>query len=446
MHTPVRLVTIDDDPRILDVIEKLLAQPGLEILKVSDPIEGLQAVSQTHPDIVILDLVMPKLGGMQVLEKILELNPGTEVVLLTGEYSPKVAVEAIQKGASDYLTKPIDSLAFQTRIGTLIAAARDRRRAAQLERDLLQVSQFEGMIGRSPEMLGVFVSIRRIAPHYRTVLITGATGTGKELAAAALHRLSPVAGKPFVICNCAAVVDTLFESELFGHVKGAFTGAVQDRAGLFETANHGTLFLDEIGEVPLALQSKLLRVLQQKEIQRVGSPSIRRVDVRIIAATNRDLHGMVAAKEFREDLYYRLAMIELKLPRLALRKEDLPLLTPYFVEKYAEQFGKTVRTITRRAQTLLSRYTWPGNVRELENAIGHACMMTSTDTIDVGDLPDYLRSTSEEASFRDEEMLPLAEINKRHARFVLGKVGGNKQYAAEILGISRTTLYRLIEE
>jgi transcriptional regulator with PAS, ATPase and Fis domain len=215
---------------------------------------------------------------------------------------------------------------------------------------------------------------------------------------------------------------------------------------LFETADHGTLFLDEIGEVPLALQSKLLRVLQQKEIQRVGSPAIRKVDVRIIAATNRDLRAMVAAKEFREDLYYRLAMIELKLPRLAQRTEDLPLLTPYFVRKYAEQFGKQVRAISRRAQTQLSRYTWPGNVRELENAIGHACMMASTDIIDVGDLPEYLRSNSEQASFREDEMLSLAELNKRHARFVLGKVGGNKQYAAEILGVSRTTLYRLIEE
>src|SRR5207249_3639585 len=240
---------------------------------------------------------------------------------------------------------------------------------------------FAAMVGHSPAMLEVFHRIRRVAPHFRSVLVTGETGVGKELAAQALHRLSPVASGPFVTCNCSAVVETLAESELFGHVKGAFTGAVQDRIGVFEAANRGTVLLDEVGELSLSAQAKLLRVLQNQEIQRVGSPAVRRVDVRVMAATHRDLRSMVSAQRFREDLFYRLSMVSIKLPSLSQRKEDLPLLERYFLEKFAEQYSKPVRGLTRRAQAVLARHSWPGNVRELENVLGGACMMAEGESI-----------------------------------------------------------------
>ncbi len=444
---PIRIVAIDDDPGVLDLVEAILIEPGLEVLRSEDPLEGWDAVQRLTPDIVVLDLSMPRMGGMDLLQRIVDWNPAIDVVLLTGEYSTKRAVEAIQKGACDYFTKPMDVPEFQARIGTLIDSARQRRKAAQLERDLLETSCFMGMIGRSPEMLEVFALLRRIAPHFSSVLITGATGTGKELAARALHSMSPFANQPFVVCNCAAVVDTLFESELFGHVKGAFTGAVQDHVGLFEAAEGGTLFLDEIGEIPIALQGKLLRALQQKEIQRVGSSHVRRVSVKVIAATNRDLRACVAEKTFRDDLYFRVAMVEVRLPRLADRREDLTLLEAHFLEKYSREYRRDLRGISRRAQLTLSRCSWPGNVRQLENAIGHACMMARGDVIDVRDLPEYLRAPSPDSlGGGNEELLTLAEMQKRHARFVLAKVDGNKQQAAEVLGVSRTTLYKLLEE
>jgi len=368
------------------------------------------------------------------------------VMLMTGHYSTEAAVEAIQKGAYDYLNKPLSVEKLRQRVDQLIAEARQRRRTLQLDRELLKVYEFEGLLGRSPLMLDVFARVRRVAPHFRTVLVTGATGTGKELVARALHRLSPAASGTFAVCNCSAIVETLFESELFGYVKGAFTGATQDKSGLFEYANGGTLFLDEIGEMPLATQAKLLRVLQSQEIQRVGSPAVRKVDVRVVAATNRDLRARVGEKEFRDDLYYRLSMVEVKLPLLAERKEDVPLLVRYLVERFATQYNKPIRGLTRRAQALLARYSWPGNVRELENALGHACMMVEGDLIDVRDFPDTLRKPAERELVEDEDLIPLDELQRRHALRVLARVGGNKKRAAEILGIARTTLYQLLAE
>ncbi|PYU31884.1 MAG: sigma-54-dependent Fis family transcriptional regulator [Acidobacteria bacterium] len=443
---PILLLAIDDDPQSLEFVKDALAQENLEILTTTDPELGLELVLRRHPQIVLLDLVMPKIGGMELLERILEADPGTNVMLMTGHYSTEAAVEAIQKGAYDYLNKPLSVEKLRQRVDQLMAEARQRRRTLQLDRELLKVYEFEGLLGRSPLMLDVFTRVRRVAPHFRTVLVTGATGTGKELVARALHRLSPAASGRFAVCNCSAIVETLFESELFGYVKGAFTGATQDKSGLFEYANGGTLFLDEIGEMPLATQAKLLRVLQSQEIQRVGSPAVRKVDVRVVAATNRDLRARVADKEFRDDLYYRLSMVEVKLPLLAERKEDLPLLVRYLVERFATQYNKPIRGLTRRAQALLARYMWPGNVRELENALGHACMMVEGDLIDVRDFPDTLRKPAEREPVEDEDLIPLDELQRRHALRVLARVGGNKKRAAEILGIARTTLYQLLAE
>jgi len=365
----ISLLAIDDDPGSLELIRYTLAQDGLEIITAVAPQQGLELILRLHPQIVLLDLRMPQMNGIELLERIIEADPGTDVILITAHQSIESAVEAIQKGAFDYLTKPLSLERLRGLVGKLVADARDRHRALQLDRQLLDAYQYEGMIGRSPLLLEVFARIRRVAPHFRTALITGTTGTGKELVARALHRRSPVASGPFAVCNCSAVVETLFESELFGYVKGAFTGATQDKIGLFEYAQGGTLFLDEIGDMPLATQAKLLRVLESREIQRVGSPAARKVDMRIVAATNRDLRAMVADKQFREDLYYRLSMVEIPLPPLADRKEDLPLLERYFVERFAAQYDKLIRGLTRRAQALLARYSWPGNVRELENVL-----------------------------------------------------------------------------
>jgi transcriptional regulator with PAS, ATPase and Fis domain len=293
-------------------------------------------------------------------------------------------------------------------------------------------------------MMDVFARIRRVAPHFRTVLITGETGTGKELVARALHQLSPAKTGPFAVCNASAVVETLFESELFGHKRGAFTGATYDKVGLFEYANSGSLFLDEIGDMPLATQAKLLRVLQTQEVQRVGALESRKVDVRVIAATNRPLRAMIAEKQYREDLYYRLSMVEVTLPRLIERKEDLPLLAQHFIGLFSTQYKKTIHGITDRGLMVLSRYSWPGNVRELENVIGNACMMTEGETINVRDLPDYLTASTTDAF--DGEDLPLAEVERRYAARVLARTGGNKVRAAKILGINRATLARLVDD
>jgi DNA-binding NtrC family response regulator len=443
------VLIIDDNEGSLEMLSAALAQPGLEILTASDPEQGLDLVYNKHPQIVLTDLVMPNLTGMEVLERIIEFDPSTEVILMTAHYSTESAVEAIKKGASDYLNKPISIAALRERVGKLIAEARKQQRSRQLENELLASSEFEGIVGRSPVMCEMFPQIRRVAPHYRTVLITGETGTGKDLVARAFHRLSPVSAGRYVVLNCSAVVETLFESELFGHVKGAFTGATNDKAGLFEHAHGGTIFLDEIGDMPLATQAKLLRVLQDQEIQRVGSLTPRKVDVRVIAATNHNLRVAVAEKRFREDLYYRLSMVEIQVPRLAERKEDLPLLERHFIARFAAQYKKDVRGLTHRAQTRLSLHNWPGNVRELENVLGHACMMAMGDTIDMLDLPAYLRSPagreeSTETFAPATEVGTLAEQERLLIIRALETAGGNQSQAARTLRIGRDALrYKL---
>ncbi len=301
------------------------------------------------------------------------------------------------------------------------------------------------MVGRSPLMLDLVSQIRRIAPHFRSVLVTGPTGVGKELVARALHRLSPGQKGNFVALNCSSISESLAESELFGHVKGAFTGAHQDKVGVFEYADGGTALLDEIGEMPLLLQAKLLRVLQNQELQRVGSPVIRKVNVRVVAATNRDLPEMVKQGKFREDLYFRLCMIELKVPSLAERREDLPMLQRHFLKMFAAQYKKPLAGLTRRAQTILARYEWPGNIRELENVLGHACMMTESDVIDVRDLPERIQNQRPPGNNENEENLSMDQATRLHAQRVLAHVGGNKVRAAEILDISRTYLYELLK-
>ena len=439
------LLTIDDDPQALALVRAALDQENLEIILASDPIEGLQAVKSRHPQVVLLDLMLPKLSGMEVLRQILEIDPETEVIMVTAHYSTASAVEAIQKGASDYFEKPLALDRLRKRVSELLQEAKRRIQARQLESDLLRAYSFEGIIGRSPLMLEALATVRRVAPHYQTLLVTGATGTGKELIARALHGLSPVANKPFVVCNCAALPNELIESELFGYVKGAFTGANADKTGLFEAANGGTLFLDEIAELSLGSQAKLLRAVQNREISRLGAAATRKVSVRIVCATNRGLRDLVAAKEFREDLFFRLTMVEIQLPRLAERKDDLPLLIRHFVEKFSSAYEKRIDGLTRRTEAALGRYSWPGNIRELENAIGYACMMTDSSVIDIHHLPTAVKTMGLPLG-SSVDLVSLDEMQRIHARRILEYFEGDKIRTAEVLGVSRSTLYRLLSE
>jgi len=439
----IKLVAVDDTPATVQLLAEALAQSGLTVLTSTDPEEGMDLIFREHPQIVLLDLVMPKLSGLEMLLRIVEFDPAIDVILMTPHYTTETAVEAIQKGACDYLNKPVSIPALRERVEKLLALARLREKGMELDRELMETSRFEGMIGRSPLMWELFARIRRVAPHYRSALITGPAGTGKDLVAKALHNQSPAAANGrFVTCNCSALVETLFESELFGYVKGAFTGANSDKMGLFEFAHGGTLFLDEIGDMPLLTQTKLLRVLQNQEVTRVGSVTARKVDVRVVASTSRDVPALISEKKFREDLYYRLAMVELRTPTLADRKEDLPLLEKFFLDRFSQQFDKEIKGLTRRAQIALARHSWPGNVRELENTLEHACMMTMNDVIDVVDLPADKRHGEERKfvavgesgvdstfSFEDHERELLVDALKRAA--------GNQSEAARILSISR---------
>lgn len=412
-HTSVSLVIIDDNPGSLEFLSSALAQDHLKIFTASDPEQGIDLVYTHRPNIVLTDLVMPGLSGLNVLERVMEFDPAIDVVLMTAHYTSDTAVEAIRKGAADYLNKPISLNVLRERVGRLIDTALQRQQIVDVDDELLHTARFEGIVGRSPLMWEMFTRIRRVAPHYRATLVTGPTGTGKDLVAHALHKLSRPQGK-YVVLNCSAVVETLFESELFGHVRGAFTGADRDKIGLAEHADQGTLFLDEIGDMPLGTQAKLLRVLQNQEVQRIGSLTPRRVDIRVVAATNRNLRQAIREKQFREDLYYRLSMVEIQVPALVERIEDLPLLTQHFVKQFGGQYGKQISGLTRRAQIVLSRHSWPGNVRELENVIGHACMMAMGEVIDVTDLPEYLRHSPGAAEVRGNDHAQTAETAIDH--------------------------------
>jgi len=438
------LLAIDDNPQSLASITDALAQEGLEILTASDPKAGFELFLQARPRTVLLDLAIPKATWMDLLERMVCADPGVNVILISDHYSTDAAVEAIQKGACDYLTTPIDVRSLRHRVASFWAEAEIRQKTLSLDQELLQTCQFEGIVSRSPLMFEVFAKMRRVAPHFTSALVTGATGTGKELVARALHNLSPASADRFVVCNCAALVESLVESEMFGYVRGAFTGATQDRAGLFENADGGTIFLDEIGELSPSAQAKLLRILQDHQVRRVGSSASRGLDLRVIAATNRDLRTMVREGEFREDLYYRLAVVEIGLPELTNRREDLPLLVRYFIEKFAAEYKKPIAGLTRRAQVRMATYPWPGNIRELENVIGNACMMADGMFIDISDLPERIRNRFSDQSPTDEVLFSLEEMQRRHVIRVLERVGGNKARAAEILGIGRATIYTIL--
>ena len=437
---------LDDDPAQLDVLSAVITEMGYEPIPTSDPEEALKLVKRGRCRLVLADMHMPGMDGYGFLDRALRCDPGVHVIVMTGDYTLESALEAIRRGAVDFLPKPIDRVRLKKVLGDVAALYDQRRRVRALEEQLLRDLEFHGIVGKSPVMLEVFDFARKVARHYTNVLLVGSTGTGKELVARAIHHISPVSQQKLAVCNCSALVDTLLESQLFGHVRGSFTGATDTRPGLFEYANGGTVFLDEVGETSLAMQAKLLRVIQNREIQRVGSPEVRQINVRLIAATNRDLRAEVLAGHFREDLFYRLSSIQIRIPSLSERLEDIPLLVQFFLKKYTASYGKNISGLTRRAQTVLLQHPWPGNVRELENVISSACITAMGDFIDITDLPEHLQHRNASAAESDDwRPLSLEEVRKLHIQRVLDMCQGNRLRAAQILGIGRTSLYRYLK-
>jgi DNA-binding NtrC family response regulator len=448
------LVVVDDEQGILDVVSRFAKRAGFEVVTCGGGREAISQIQANHADLAMVDLRMPDVGGLEVLRAIRETNPQCQAVLMTGYASVDTAVEAIKLGAMDYLSKPLDF----GRLEQLLSGVRDelerRRSVLSLESDLARKLEFCGMIGRGPIMQDLFGMIRRLAPHVRTALITGETGTGKELVARALHKTGPRRDRRFVTVNCSAVVETLFESELFGHVRGAFTGATDNKPGLFEAADGGTLFLDEIGELPLTVQAKLLRVLELGEVHRVGSLDAKKVNVHVIAATNRDLRSEVAVGRFRSDLYYRLNIVEVKLPALRDRREDIPYLTAAFVRETSERLQKPLLGLTPGAERMLTAAAWEGNVRELRNVIERACILADGDFITERELAVSMPSASHVrdraagspavATLAPESDL-LVNVEREHIQRALARAGGNKKAAAKMLGLSRRALYRRLE-
>ena len=440
MSESVSIVVIDDNPGSLELLSEAFAHSDAAVYTASDPVKGLALVKKLCPQLVITDLVMPGMSGIEVLQAVVSFDASIDVILMTAHYTTETAVTAIRQGAADYLQKPVKIALLRERVAALIDAARRRKKASVNSETNAQDTQFEGQIAKSNKMWELFSTIQKIAPHYRSVLIHGPTGTGKDLVATALHRRSKVSGK-FVVLNCSAVVETLFESELFGHVRGAFTGADKDKIGLFELANGGTLFLDEIGDMPLPTQAKLLRAIQNQEILPVGSLTAKKVNVRIVAATHRDLKAAIENGRFREDLYYRLSMVELTLPSLKDRSEDILLLAKHFIQKFSADYSKQIEGMTPRASVVLQRYEWPGNVRELEHVIGRACMLTDDTILDVDALPGQLvRHQIDSPADTDDSGSILADQERRLVVEALQTTAGNQSEAARRLGIGRDAL------
>jgi two-component system response regulator HydG len=440
---------VDDDRAILTLVGTIALREGFDVATTVDGDDALRQLASRPVDLVLLDLRMPGVTGLDVLRAIGEIRHGCRVVLMSGYATIDSAVEAVKLGAEDYLTKPFDLSRLRGLLASVKADADRRRAFLTLDGEMAERLEFCGMIGRAPVMQDVFTLIRRLAPHARTALVTGETGTGKELAVRAIHQLGPRHAKRFVTVNCSAVVETLSESELFGHVRGAFTGAAETKAGLFESADGGTLFLDEIGELPFPVQAKLLRVIENGEVQRVGSVETRKVDVRLVAATNRDLRAEVAAGRFRSDLFYRLNIAQINLPPLRERREDIPYLTAAFIKGFAERFGKALTGVTAGAERMLVEAAWEGNVRQLRNVLERGCMLAEGEFVSESDLAGAFANPEARAAAsavpRRSGTIPLQQLERDHIVQTLEQVQGNKAVAARLLGISRRAFYRQLE-
>jgi DNA-binding NtrC family response regulator len=441
------ILIVDDEAAARSALAELLKAEGYAVETAGDGFKALGKLDTFDPDLVLTDFNMPGLDGIELMEKLKEHDAELPVVLMTAFGAVETAVTAMRKGAADYLLKPLNLDELVIVLERALERTRLRRETSELRNRLEERYSFENIVGSSQEMQAVFKSIVQIAPSRATVLLNGESGTGKELVAAAIHQRSPRAARPFVRLHCAALAETLLESELFGHERGAYTGAERKREGRFEQANGGTLFLDEIAEISPGTQVKLLRVLQEREFERVGGNQTIHIDVRVIAATNRDLKAMVAAGRFREDLYYRLNVIALTLPALRQRQADIPALAMHFLQRFAEENCKNVTALSDAVLALLVAYPWPGNVRELENAIERAVVVSDGDTIEPRHLPPEFAVVSRRAAGAPPVPGSSMDELERHAIMkTLESVGGSTSRAAEILGISvRKIQYKLQE-
>jgi len=446
-RTSAHLLVVDDDPVTIDLLKEVLSKEGYE---VSTALSGEEAIAQGTDhffDIIITDVRMGEKGGMEVLRFFKKSAPDTTVIMITAFGSIETAIEAIREGAYDYISKPFKLDEIKFTIQRALEQRRLIRENKHYRQELLDKYQFKNVIGRTRQMFQVYKTIAKVADTKSTVLLCGERGTGKELIARSIHYNSQRNNRAFIPVDCASLVETLIESELFGHVRGAFTGASSAKRGLFEEAEGGTLFLDEVGNLSLSMQSKLLRFLQEHEIKRVGGTESIKVDVRIIAATNQPLEPLVKSGKFREDLFDRLNVVAITLPPLRERKEDIPSLANHFLQKFSEENHKNISHLSPEALELLTRYSWPGNVRELEHTIERAVIFSIHPMILPEDLP---RKTFEEIGGPEilipEKPLSLRELEKRYVLKVLQETGGNKKKASEILGIDRVTLYRILEK
>jgi len=438
-----KILVADDDPEIVAVLAELLKKEGHQVKICATGTAAILAGKEEKFDVVLADIRLPDMDGLAVLRVFLEANPEVAVIVMTAFGTVETAIQAIKTGAYDYIPKPFKL----DEVRIVVQRALERKRLLQENRryrqELKGKYRLENVVGASGPMLDIFKTVARVAPTRSTVLIEGETGTGKELIARTIHYNSDRAQGAFVAVDCGALPETLLESELFGHERGAFTGATALKRGLFEVARGGTCFLDEIGDVSPTVQSRLLRVLQEHEIKRVGGTETIKVDVRVIAATNQHLERLVKAHKFREDLYYRLSVVTIRLPPLRERMDDIPLLAEFFLRKVAQEAGKRVERIAPEAMTLLTAYPWPGNVRELEHAIERAVILTQNPTLLAPDLPPELQAAPGGRAAADASVLPLREIERRHLLLALERSGGNRKRAAEWLGITRRTLYRM---
>lgn len=443
------ILVVDDEVEMRTLLKDILEEHGYAVTLAQEGKEALEQLSSNEALVVLTDLRMKGIQGMELLHEVVQQFPRCNVIIMVAFGTVETAVEAMKQGAFDYLTKPIKTDELLLTVEKAMREALLRQEVALLRQQVHQEYAFDQILGKSKPMREVFDLIRRVADSQTNILITGESGTGKELVAKAIHFNSGRREALFVAVNCAAIPEQLLESELFGHVKGSFTDAKNDKRGLFEEAQKGTLFLDEISEMPMMLQAKLLRAVQEREIRRVGATRSIPVDARIIAATNVQLAEEVKVKRFREDLFYRLNVIEIRLPPLRERKEDIPLLTNMLLQRCAALRDKPMNGISESALGLLMDYSWPGNVRELENVVERAVTLARSDKIILEDLPPVIRETSGERQVIEnavERLLSLEELEGIYIRRILEKNGGNKYQAAQVLGIDRKTLYRKLGE
>ena len=444
MTTDARVLVVDDDPGVGDLLHEVLTREGYRVRVSTGGGEAAQLAETETFDLVLADVRMPDCDGLEVLRAFRRADPETIVIMMTAFGTLESAIEAIREGAFDYISKPFNLEEVKL---TLRRALERRRLVAEnlrFREELRERYRVDRLVGSSAAMLEVYKLVARVAPGRSTVLVQGESGTGKELVARAIHYNGPRAAQPFQAVDCGSLAETLLESELFGHVKGAFTGAVTTKRGLLEEAHGGTCFLDEVGDVGPNPQARILRFLQEHEIKPVGGTESRKVDVRVIAATNKDLEGLVKAGRFREDLFYRLNVVTIRLPPLRERREDIPVLAEHFLRKYAAENGKAVSQIAPESLAILQAYAWPGNVRELENIIERAVALTTSPILVPDDLPHRLmehRAKPAPAS----GFQTLEEMERAHLLRALQEAGGNKKRAAQLLGIGRRTLYRMAE-